>query len=190
MKSPAIRGGICVFAVGHCWPPIARQCDGTVVSNGPAALFGPGNRRSIAAIDLARVAAEVPETVMVIGITRRSGPLETESLAQLICPRQVPSKDWATADGAASAQAANASPTIIDAPFVTFFPSLDRKPLLDDLVGESEQRRRHHNVENMSGAGGNVGTGRAALAAPDGYTVLVVDGIAYVANPSLYKSSV
>jgi tripartite-type tricarboxylate transporter receptor subunit TctC len=51
----------------------------------------------------------------------------------------------------------------------------------------SERLGKQYYVENMPGAGANVGTGRAALAAPDGYTVLVVDGIAYVANPSLYN---
>jgi tripartite-type tricarboxylate transporter receptor subunit TctC len=39
-------------------------------------------------------------------------------------------------------------------------------------------------VENMGG-GGNIGMGRAAKAAPDGYTVLVVNP-SYVINPTLY----
>ena len=38
-------------------------------------------------------------------------------------------------------------------------------------------------VENASGAGSSIGTGRAAQAAPDGYTILFVDGIAHVVNP-------
>jgi tripartite-type tricarboxylate transporter receptor subunit TctC len=38
----------------------------------------------------------------------------------------------------------------------------------------SEQIGKQFYVENMRGAGGNVGMGRAALAAPDGYTILVV----------------
>jgi tripartite-type tricarboxylate transporter receptor subunit TctC len=41
-------------------------------------------------------------------------------------------------------------------------------------------------VENMPGAGGTVGVGRAAQAAPDGYTALVTD-ISYVINASLYS---
>jgi tripartite-type tricarboxylate transporter receptor subunit TctC len=40
-------------------------------------------------------------------------------------------------------------------------------------------------VENMGGGGGNIGMGRAAKAAPDGYTALVVNP-SYVINPTLY----
>jgi tripartite-type tricarboxylate transporter receptor subunit TctC len=42
-------------------------------------------------------------------------------------------------------------------------------------------------VENIPGAGGNIGIGRAAQAAPDGYTILVVAS-SYVVNPSLYTT--
>lgn len=41
-------------------------------------------------------------------------------------------------------------------------------------------------VENMPGAGGNIGMGRAAQSMPDGYTILVVDGTSFVVNPTLY----
>ncbi|HEY6993276.1 MAG TPA: tripartite tricarboxylate transporter substrate-binding protein [Xanthobacteraceae bacterium] len=40
-------------------------------------------------------------------------------------------------------------------------------------------------VENIGGGGGNIGTGRAAKAAPDVYTTLVVNP-SYVVNPTLY----
>jgi len=50
----------------------------------------------------------------------------------------------------------------------------------------SEQLGQQFYVENAAGAGGTIGTGRAAQAAPDGYTILVQDGIAFTANPSLY----
>jgi tripartite-type tricarboxylate transporter receptor subunit TctC len=40
-------------------------------------------------------------------------------------------------------------------------------------------------VENLAGAGGNIGTARAAQAAADGYTMLVT-GANYVVNPALY----
>ena len=40
-------------------------------------------------------------------------------------------------------------------------------------------------VENQPGAGGNIGMGNAARAAPDGYTILFVSS-SYVVNPSLY----
>ncbi|MBX9910806.1 MAG: tripartite tricarboxylate transporter substrate binding protein [Beijerinckiaceae bacterium] len=42
-------------------------------------------------------------------------------------------------------------------------------------------------VENVGGAGGNVGTAQAARAAPDGYTLLMANN-SFVMNPSLYKS--
>ena len=40
-------------------------------------------------------------------------------------------------------------------------------------------------VDNRAGAGGNIGMGLAAQAAPDGYTILVVSS-SFVVNPSLY----
>jgi len=40
-------------------------------------------------------------------------------------------------------------------------------------------------VENVGGAGGNIGAGRAAQAAPDGYTIFV-NGGNHVINPSLF----
>ncbi|MBV8835375.1 MAG: tripartite tricarboxylate transporter substrate binding protein [Alphaproteobacteria bacterium] len=40
-------------------------------------------------------------------------------------------------------------------------------------------------IENQAGAGGNIGMGNAARAAPDGYTILFVSS-SYVVNPSLY----
>ncbi len=40
-------------------------------------------------------------------------------------------------------------------------------------------------VENQAGAGGNIGMGNAAKAAPDGYTILFVSS-SFVVNPSLY----
>jgi tripartite-type tricarboxylate transporter receptor subunit TctC len=40
-------------------------------------------------------------------------------------------------------------------------------------------------VENQPGAGGNLGMGAGARAAPDGYTITVV-GTSYVVNPTLY----
>ena len=42
-------------------------------------------------------------------------------------------------------------------------------------------------VENVAGAGGNIGVGRAAQAEPDGYTIVFIDSIAFAANPSLYS---
>jgi tripartite-type tricarboxylate transporter receptor subunit TctC len=49
----------------------------------------------------------------------------------------------------------------------------------------SERLGQQFYVENHAGAGGNTGTGMAAGAAPDGYTILVVS-TGFVVNPSLY----
>jgi tripartite-type tricarboxylate transporter receptor subunit TctC len=49
----------------------------------------------------------------------------------------------------------------------------------------SESLAQQFFVENMAGAGGNLGIGTAARAAPDGYTLLAAGGN-FVINPSLY----
>jgi tripartite-type tricarboxylate transporter receptor subunit TctC len=53
--------------------------------------------------------------------------------------------------------------------------------------GLTERLGKQFLVENHPGAGGNVGTGQAAKARPDGYTVLFV-APSYVANPTLFDS--
>src|SRR5262249_51165137 len=50
----------------------------------------------------------------------------------------------------------------------------------------SEHFDRQFYVENLPGAGGNIGMGRAAQSMPDGYTILVVDGTSFVVNPTMY----
>ena len=50
----------------------------------------------------------------------------------------------------------------------------------------SEQSGKQFYIENVSGAGGNAGSGRAAQSPPDGYTVLVTGG-GHVNNPFLYS---
>ncbi|HEY1541436.1 MAG TPA: tripartite tricarboxylate transporter substrate-binding protein, partial [Xanthobacteraceae bacterium] len=55
------------------------------------------------------------------------------------------------------------------------------------LAGKlSEQMGQRFYVENVGGAGGNIGAGRAAQAAPDGYTIFI-DGANYVINQSLFR---
>jgi tripartite-type tricarboxylate transporter receptor subunit TctC len=49
----------------------------------------------------------------------------------------------------------------------------------------SEQLGRQFYVENVAGAGGNIGTGQAARAAADGYSILVTVN-SHVINPALY----
>ena len=43
-------------------------------------------------------------------------------------------------------------------------------------------------IENVQGAGSNIGTDRVAKAAPDGYTLLMGGNSALVINPSLYET--
>jgi tripartite-type tricarboxylate transporter receptor subunit TctC len=50
----------------------------------------------------------------------------------------------------------------------------------------SEQLGKQFYVENIGGAGGNIGTGQAARAAPDGYTVLITAN-SHVINPNLFE---
>ena len=50
----------------------------------------------------------------------------------------------------------------------------------------SEQTGRNFYVENVGGAGGNIGAGRAAQSPPDGYTLLVTGGN-LTNNPFLYS---
>jgi tripartite-type tricarboxylate transporter receptor subunit TctC len=49
----------------------------------------------------------------------------------------------------------------------------------------SDQLGKQFYVENVTGAGGNIGTGQAARTAPDGYTILITVN-SYVINPTLY----
>jgi tripartite-type tricarboxylate transporter receptor subunit TctC len=50
----------------------------------------------------------------------------------------------------------------------------------------AEQLGQQFYIENVGGAGGNIGAARAAQAAPDGYTIFI-DGGNYVINPSLFR---
>jgi len=51
----------------------------------------------------------------------------------------------------------------------------------------SERTGKSFVVENMAGAGGNIGMGAAAKAQPNGHTLLLASST-YGVNPSLYKS--
>jgi tripartite-type tricarboxylate transporter receptor subunit TctC len=50
----------------------------------------------------------------------------------------------------------------------------------------SDRLGKQFYVEDITGAGGNIGTGQAARSAPDGYTILVTVN-SYVINPTLYE---
>lgn len=53
--------------------------------------------------------------------------------------------------------------------------------------GLSDSLGKPFYVENIGGAGGNVGTGQASRAVPDGYTMITV-APSYAANPALFDS--
>ena len=53
--------------------------------------------------------------------------------------------------------------------------------------GLSDQLGKQFFVENIGGAGGNIGAGQAARAQPDGYTIFIASP-SYVANPTLFET--
>src|SRR6202030_3037018 len=50
----------------------------------------------------------------------------------------------------------------------------------------SDRLGKQFYVEDIAGAGGNIGTGQAARTTPDGYTILITVN-SYVINPTLYE---
>jgi len=83
----------------------------------------------------------------------------------------------------AQAQSYPARPVRVIVPFAPGGPTDVFARLMAQKL--SEQLGAQFYVENIAGAGGNIGTGRAAQAAPDGYTMLVT-GANIVLNPALY----
>jgi tripartite-type tricarboxylate transporter receptor subunit TctC len=83
----------------------------------------------------------------------------------------------------AMAQSYPSQPVRVIVPFAPGGPTDVFARLIAQKLSEKEGRQFY--VENIGGAGGNIGTGRAAQAAPDGYTILV-NGANFVVNPSLY----
>ena len=69
------------------------------------------------------------------------------------------------------------------APFTAGGPTDVIARLLAQKLSESLGHQFY--VENLAGAGGNLGTGTAAKAPPDGHTLIVVS-TGFVVNPSLY----
>ena len=67
------------------------------------------------------------------------------------------------------------------------FPAGGPTDVMARLIGQklSEKLGQQFVVENIGGAGGNIGMGNAAKATGDGYTILFVSS-SYVVNPSLY----
>jgi tripartite-type tricarboxylate transporter receptor subunit TctC len=81
------------------------------------------------------------------------------------------------------AQAYPSRPVRVIVPFAPGGPT----DIFARLVAQklSERFGKQFYVENIGGAGGNVGMGQGAKAAPDGYTMLVV-ATTIVVNPTLY----
>jgi tripartite-type tricarboxylate transporter receptor subunit TctC len=75
-------------------------------------------------------------------------------------------------------------PVRIVVPFAAGGPS----DIFARLIGQklSDQLGKQFYVENQGGAGGNIGMGNAARAAPDGYTLAVVSS-SFMVNPGLYE---
>jgi len=92
----------------------------------------------------------------------------------------------ATAVGLGTARAQAAYPTRPVRVIVPFTPG-GPTDLFARLIAAklADQMGQQFYVENVGGAGGNIGAGRAAQAAPDGYTVFV-NGGNHVINPSLF----
>src|SRR5215470_3242784 len=75
-------------------------------------------------------------------------------------------------------------PVRIIVPFAAGGPS----DIFARLIGRklSDQLGKQFYVENLGGAGGNIGMGNAARATPDGYTIAVVSS-SFMVNPGLYE---
>jgi tripartite-type tricarboxylate transporter receptor subunit TctC len=91
----------------------------------------------------------------------------------------------AASPGLAWSQSYPARPVRVIVPFAPGGPT----DLAARLIAQklSDQLGQQFYVENIGGAGGNVGTGQASKAAPDGYTILVV-APSYAVNPTLFDT--
>ncbi len=88
--------------------------------------------------------------------------------------------------GPAIAQTYPAKPVRMIVPFAAGGPV----DVVARLIGAklTEKFNQQFVIENQVGAGGNIGMGNGARAAPDGYTIVFVSS-SYVVNPSLYAKS-
>ena len=88
-----------------------------------------------------------------------------------------------TASRAAWAQSYPTKPVRVIVPFAPAGPADVLARLMTLKLSHSLGQQFY--IENQAGAGGNLGMGTAARAAPDGYTIAVVS-TSFVVNPSLY----
>src|SRR5262245_54178655 len=84
---------------------------------------------------------------------------------------------------AARAQTYPTRPVRIIVPFAPAGPTDVFARLLVQTLSQNLGQQFY--IENQAGAGGNIGMGHAARAAPDGYTIVFVS-TSYIVNPSLY----
>jgi tripartite-type tricarboxylate transporter receptor subunit TctC len=91
---------------------------------------------------------------------------------------------FAASIASAAAQSYPSRPVRVIVPFAPGGPTDVFARLMSQKL--SEQTGKQFYVENVGGAGGNAGSGRAAQAAPDGYTILVTGG-SHLNNPFLYN---
>ena len=89
----------------------------------------------------------------------------------------------ASAIGPAWAQQYPSKPVRIVVPFAPGGPNDVAARLIAQNL--SDQLNRQFVVENVAGAGGNIGAGQAAKAPPDGYTLLFASP-SFAVNPLLY----
>src|SRR4249920_1761423 len=89
------------------------------------------------------------------------------------------------AGGAAQAAGYPDHPVKVVVPFAAGGPT----DVMARLIGQklSEKLGQQFYIENIGGAGGNIGTVNVARSAGDGYTLLMASS-SYVVNPSLYKN--
>jgi tripartite-type tricarboxylate transporter receptor subunit TctC len=86
--------------------------------------------------------------------------------------------------GLARAQAYPARTVRVIVPYSPGGPTdVCARPIAQKL---SDRLGKQFYVEDIAGAGGNIGTGQAARTAPDGYTILITVN-SYVINPTLYE---
>src|SRR5258706_13959777 len=82
------------------------------------------------------------------------------------------------------AQTYPSRPVRMIVPFATGGPTDVAARLIAQKL--SEQLGKQFHVENLAGAGGNIGTGQAAKARPDGHTLLIAVN-SHVINPTLFE---
>ena len=128
------------------------------------------------------------------GPAREARPAGEEDLPST--PQPPLGRRAALAGGAAFALAPSAAPAQGNAwpertiTIIVSFPPGGSSDIAARLVAQPLQEilGRPVVVENRGGAGGNIGIGAAARAAPDGHTLLVSSS-AFVVNPSLYANA-